>query len=320
MSSLLKYEKQIGLHMAYKHDYDKILTRLTVILSRMNDGEALSVKELAEEFNVSTKTIQRDMNERLISFPIYQENKKWKMADGFKLEKTTSIEDAIVLDIIDKMTESIGTGFYSKAKKLLSKIKNDDFNPIYAKLDIEDITDKLKEIQLLESAIKDKKVINCIYNFETYSHELSIKPLKIVNFEGFWYLVALDSRNDVLKKYYLKNITQIKLLDETFSTSSKIDELLEQSISIWFQEDKEPFVVKLSISSEIAKYFKRKPLSKNQIIESIYEDDSMDIIIKITHEMEILPIIKYWIPHMKVLEPKWLNDKLSQELKEYLKN
>ena len=87
--------------MAYKHDYDKILTRLTSILSKLNEGESLSVKELSGEFNVSTKTIQRDFNERLISFPIYQENKKWKMGDGFKLEKTTTIEDAIVLDIID---------------------------------------------------------------------------------------------------------------------------------------------------------------------------------------------------------------------------
>ena len=44
--------------MAYKHDYDKILTRLTIILSRLNDGEALSVTELAKEFNVSERTIQ----------------------------------------------------------------------------------------------------------------------------------------------------------------------------------------------------------------------------------------------------------------------
>jgi len=29
--------------MAYKHNYDKILTRLTIILSRLNEGEVLSV-------------------------------------------------------------------------------------------------------------------------------------------------------------------------------------------------------------------------------------------------------------------------------------
>ncbi|MDF1883684.1 DeoR family transcriptional regulator, partial [Sulfurimonas sp. SAG-AH-194-C21] len=120
--------------MAYKHDYDKILTRLTVILSKLNYGEALSVKELAKEFNTSDRTIQRDFNERLVSFPIYQENKKWKMQDGFRVEKTKSLEDEIVLDIIEKITEGIGGNFSTKAHKLLSKIKNEDFNPIYTKL------------------------------------------------------------------------------------------------------------------------------------------------------------------------------------------
>lgn len=306
--------------MAYKHDYDKIFTRLTSILSKLNEGESLSVKELSGEFNVSTKTIQRDFNERLISFPIYQENKKWKMADGFKLEKTTTIEDAIVLDIIDKLTESIGTGFYSKAKKLLSKIKNDDYNSIYTKLNIEDISDKLKEIELLESAIKDKKIINSIYDFEKYKKEVSIKPLKIVNFEGFWYLVGLDARNDILKKYYLKNISSIKLLNETFITTSKIDELLKHSVSVWFQEDNEPFEVKLHISKVISKFFKRKPISPNQIIESLYDDGSMDIVLKITHQMEILPIVKYWLPDIKIIEPIYLKDKLNNILLKYLNN
>jgi len=59
--------------MGYRHDYDKILTRLTTILSRLNNGEELSVKSLAEEFNTSERTIQRDFNERLRTFPIYQE-------------------------------------------------------------------------------------------------------------------------------------------------------------------------------------------------------------------------------------------------------
>lgn len=306
--------------MAYKHDYDKILTRLTNILSRLNDGEALSVKELSEEFNVSTKTIQRDFNERLISFPIYQENKKWKMSEGFKLEKTTTIEDAIVLDIIDKLSESIGTSFYSKAKKLLSKIKNEDFNPIYTKLNIEDISDKLKEIQLLETAIKEKRIIDCIYDFEDFSKEIAIKPLKIVNFEGFWYLVGLDARNDMLKKYYLKNLSSIKLINENFTTSSKVDELLQNSISVWFQEKSEPFEVKLHISKIISKFFKRKPISPNQMVESLYEDGSMDIVIKVTHEMEILPIVKYWLPHMKVVEPQWINEILQKDLEKYLQS
>ena len=123
--------------MPYKHDYNKALTRLRIILQRLNDGEALGTKELAEEFNVSTRTIQRDFNERLIShYPIYQENKKWKMQKGFRIEKIRDIEDKIVLNILEKITDEIGGNFSHKAKKLLQKLKNEDFNHIYTKLNL----------------------------------------------------------------------------------------------------------------------------------------------------------------------------------------
>jgi len=304
--------------MAYKHDYDKILTRLTVILSKLNDGEALSVKELAKEFNTSERTIQRDFNERLVSFPIYQENKKWKMQDGFRVEKTKSLEDEIVLDIIEKITEGIGGNFSIKAHKLLSKIKNEDFNPIYTKLNIEDISDKFSDIQILETAIKEKKEIKCFYDDERHDvYSTTIQPLKIVNFEGFWYLVAL--RDDILKKYYLKNISHPKITDVTFETDSELNTLLDKSISVWFQRDIEPFEVKLFADKPATKFFKRRPLS-TQKIDSLNSDGTMEFTVTITHEMEILPIVKYWIPHIYVVEPKWVQEIIHEDLTKYIDN
>ncbi|MGD9553421.1 MAG: helix-turn-helix transcriptional regulator [Arcobacteraceae bacterium] len=305
--------------MNYKHDYDKILTRLTNILSRLNDGEALSVKALADEFNVSTKTIQRDFNERLIAFPIFQENKKWQMQEGFKLEKSTSIEETIILEIIEKMSENIGGQFFSKTKKLLQKIKNDDYNPFYTKLNLEDISDKFEEIQKLEIAIKSKKSIMCQYTIND-TIKIKINPLKIVNYEGFWYLVAIDTKHNTLKKYYMKNISVIKSTDESFQITQKIDDLLENSISIWFQEDIEPFEVKLFIDSTITKYFHRKPISKTQIIEKEYANGNLEIKLMITHEMEILPLIKYWLPYIKIIEPIWLSDILHEQINLYYKD
>ena len=304
--------------MAYKHNYDKILTRLTTILSRLNEGEILSVKELAEEFQKSTRTIQRDFNERLKDFHIIQKNKKWKMKDGCRIEKTKSLEDEIILDIIQKLTEGIGGSFSTKAHTLLSKIKNEDFNPIYTKLNIEDISDKLSNIQVLECAIKEKRELESIYDNERYKpYKTVLKPLKIVNFEGFWYLIAMH--NEVLKKYYLKNISQLKLLDRTFEVGDDIETILENSLSIWFDQDREPFEVILYADVKAAKYFKRRPLT-TQSINSVHSDGTMEFSIKITHEMEILPIIKYWIPHLFVLEPKEIRELVEEDLKVYIQN
>jgi len=303
--------------MAYKHDYDKALTRLRVILQRLNDGESLGVKELAVDFGVSTRTIQRDFNEKLVaSYPIYQENKKWKMQDGFKIEKIRDIEDKIVLDIIEKITDSIGGNFGSRSKKLLEKLKNDEQSPIYAKLNIEDISDRLEDINLLENAIKSKCEISCQYVYEGGRYDTTLQPLKIVNYEGFWYLIAL--RKDEIRKYYLKELSNINLTDTSFDVDTKIDELLDNSISIWFNQYNDPFEVKLFATKVAAKYFKRRPLPTQSTL-SLNEDDTMEFIVKITHEMEILPIIKYWIPYLHIVEPKWLKDIVKDDLENYLK-
>ncbi len=61
--------------MPYKHDYDKTLRRLNTIIVRLNNGDSLSVKELAEEFNVSIRTIQKKQGQfpPLNSFQIFQD-------------------------------------------------------------------------------------------------------------------------------------------------------------------------------------------------------------------------------------------------------
>jgi len=304
-----------------KHDYDKTLTRLISILSKLYEGESLSVKALAEEFNVSERTISRDFNQKLVaSFPIYQDKKLWKMRDGFKLEKSTSIEDIIVLGIIEKLIEGAGTKFASKAKGLLSKIKNDEFNPIFTKLNLEDIGDKLEVVQLLESAIKSKQEIECLYEIKKNKIlKAHVKPIKIANFEGFWYLLVQDIHNeDKLKKYVLRNISKIKILDKKFEVDTKVEESLNNALSAWFNNENEPFEVKIHISSEATKYFERIPISPTQIIESIYDDGSKDIVIKITHEMEIIPLVKYWVPHLKIISPLSIQEIVENDLRAYL--
>ncbi|WP_373072184.1 helix-turn-helix transcriptional regulator [Sulfurimonas sp.] len=299
-----------------KHEYDKILTRLINILSILNDGEQPTTKELAERFNVADRTILRDM-ERLSSFPIYKDSKRWKMQDGFKLEKNNSFEEEVVLGILEEFSSSIGGKFSIKAHQLLDKLKNDELNPIYTKLNIEDIGDKFDEIKILEDAIKNKNILECIYDDEfNEPYKEILKPLKIVNYEGFWYLVALDE-DDYVRKLYLKKVSNIKVKDEVFKTSTKIDEMLNDSISIWFQSDREPFDIHLYVGSDIAKYFRRKPLP-TQKLHSVNQDGSLEIIVTITYEMEIIPIVKYWMPHLRVIEPKWLDDKIAEDVREFL--
>jgi NAD-dependent SIR2 family protein deacetylase len=67
-----------------KNKYDPALTRLASITQRLYEGATLTKQQLAIEFNVSQKTIQRDMNERLHNIPIIQERGiGWKLDSSF---------------------------------------------------------------------------------------------------------------------------------------------------------------------------------------------------------------------------------------------
>ena len=35
----------------------------------------------------------------------------------------------------------------------------------------------------------------------------------------------------------------------------------------------------------------------------------------ITHEMEIIPIVQYWMPNMRVIEPEWIHDQIMENIK-----
>lgn len=306
--------------MGYKHDYDKTMRRLTVILQKLYEGKSLSVTELAEEFGVSTRTIQRDFNDKLIQFPIIKDGKKWKMRDGFHLEKLKSVEDQLVLDMLEKLSENLGNSFAQRAKSILSKIKNPVVSPIYTSLGIEDIGEHIVDINLIEQSIIEKSILTCKYRIDSKVYDIGLKPLKIANFEGFWYLIALDSRNNILKKYHIKSMSNIIVLDKKFTRSKELNESLQNAINIWFSIENEPFDIVLHVDTDIAKYFQRKPISKSQIISSINsQDGSIEITLKITHEMEIIPIILRWIPYIRVLEPEWLREDIMKKVEVYSK-
>lgn len=53
-----------------RHSYDKAMYRLTTILTMLGNGERVRPPELAQEFGVTVRTIQKDLFERLAQLPI----------------------------------------------------------------------------------------------------------------------------------------------------------------------------------------------------------------------------------------------------------
>ena len=280
-----------------------------------NNVHGMTITELSKELDVSTKTIQRDLYEVLNDFGAIKEGRTWKINPKLTQDSLASNEK-LILGILDEMAKGAGGIFYSKAHSLLSQVTQQLEHPIFANINGEYLEEKnIALFEQIEKAIKQKVEIK--FDYENYNFH--VKPLKLAFFDGFWYLLALDIKNDkeTFKKYHLKTIKNIQTLDKTFEIPQIVEDRLRYANSVWFNLD-EQFVVKLFIDKSIKKYFERKPL-RGQSINGVDRDGSIEIEIKLTHEMEIMPLIFWYIPFIKVLEPQWLADDVKERVQGYLK-
>lgn len=301
--------------MPYKHDYDRKLFRRTQIIAKLTNGAKLTHKALAEEFNVSTKTIQRDFYSLVTLYPIHKVGRAWKLQDDYEIQEQLSIEDDLTLKLLLQASKSFDESFQENSSRLLSRISENISSPIYTKIELENISNKIDIIHLIENAINKSKQLTFTYSQDNREFDVTVNPYKIVNFDSFWYLVTQS--NKILKKYYLQNITNVRTLDSNFRKSKKIEELIANAINIWFN-DENKFEVELLINKKIIKYFNRKQLSNTQKIKKKDEDGNMIVSLEITHENEIIPIIKYWLPNVKILKPSALNEKIKKEISNFL--
>ena len=285
---------------------------------RINDIAVLisnkpySISELSEKLGVCTKTIQRDLYDVLAKNGAIKKGRMWSM-DKTEAKDNLDQEERTIINILDNISKTMGTNFYSKAHVLLEQITSQLNHPILTNINNEKLDEKdFANFELLENAIKEKRLVECEYN----GFKFKIKALKLAMFDGFWYLLFLDvGKNDAFKKFHLKSIANIKVLDDKFEIETKIEGRLKNINSAWATLDK-PKTTRLLLAPQIKKYFERKPHAK----QSIYGQDpdgSVIIDIEYTNIMEIKPLIYYYIPFIKVLEPKELADVVKDEIGEY---
>lgn len=289
--------------------------RINQIYSMLkNNTHGLTITELANELNVSTKTIQRDLYEVLSDLGAVKEGRTWKIDPKLENDDLNSNE-RLILGILDEMAKSAGNVFYSKAHSLLSQITQQLEHPIFTNVNAEYLEDKsIVLFEQIEKAIKDKNEIK--FDYENYNFH--VKPLKLAFFDGFWYLLALHVKKnkEEFKKYHLKTIKKVEVLSTKFEIPALVEERLKFANSVWFNLD-EQYSVRLFIDKQIRKYFERKPLRGQSIIGED-KDGSIEIEIKISNNMEIIPLILYYIPYIKVLEPQHLADEIKDIVQGYL--
>ena len=302
-------------------DYDKKIFRIWAIVNKLDGRREVTTRELAEEFNVTYRTIQRDI--QLLStagFPVVTaERGHHAFLEGFSLKRMEiSGEEASLLSFLHEIAKTLGSNFEESFKSILKKVLAKECDsPFYFKVpDGMKIDKDFSFVKDMELAIEESRKINLFYVKPDGGKKLKIHPLKIMFFDGFWYLLARIDSKEWIVKLRLDNIRDVDVLDEYFEEPKNLKTLLDESVNIWFSEKRDKKVV-LKIDKEAARYFVRKKYFPLQKVIKENRDGSIVVETRVNDYREIIPNIMRWIPEVKVVSPEELRKEIKNTLAKY---
>jgi predicted DNA-binding transcriptional regulator YafY len=292
----------------------QLAERLATLMQRLANGECLKIDEdLAKEFCVNTRTLQRDFSSRLAFLPLE------KTGQGYSLDprylgslSPKDIRDFAALAGVSGLFPALDDGF---VRDLFDRRLADTLSihgPAY-----EDLQQRKTEFRKLQEAISARRHLRFSYqNAEGKRKEVEAQPYRLANVAGIWYLFAVDVADEKPKSYAFARLNSLACLDRTFTLDKEIAEMLAQEDSQWLKQEKTEAVLKVSAS--VAVYFRRRPLIAQQKTVKELEDGGLIVSGKFAHPNQVLPIVRYWIPHVRIVSPEGWQKEMEAELQGYL--
>ena len=296
-----------------RQGHETLVYRLTEMLVKLNRGELLEPRALAEEFRVDLRTVQRDLNQRFAYLDLVREQGRYRMNPAVLGRLTTKdIERFAMASGTASLFPTLSHAF---VRELL---REDQPSPLLVRgHHFEDVAEHAATFAVLSKAITDRRLVRFDFsgklNGSTKTYD-DVAPYRMLNQKGVWYLAAVH--NGRLKTFGFSRVRDVLIKASSFEQSPDIKHRLEADESLWQSET--VLRVVLAIAAPAAHYFQRRNLVPNQVIETVANDGSLRLVASVGHPNEILPIVRYWIPHLRIIEPAPLQAELEAEISRYV--
>jgi predicted DNA-binding transcriptional regulator YafY len=198
------------------------ISRLFQIIYLLLEKKSITAGELAERFEVSVRTIYRDIDALCqAGIPIYASQGKGggiSLVDNFVLDKSLFSEreqDKILLSL-----QSLSALQYPELDEVLSKLSGifKRSNVSWIEVDFSDWgSDKSKKevFSLLKDGILEQRVITFSYfNSNGEKSNRKIEPFKLLFKHKDWYLQGYCLGKEALRTFKINRITNIHITEE----------------------------------------------------------------------------------------------------------
>lgn len=286
---------------------EKLAQRLSHILALLHQGDRIDKHELAQYFQVDVRTIERDLNERLYGIAERNEAGQWQLAYNAR--------STIPANRLHSYARMSGTEELFPASDLGYLIKQletpETERAIYVQpSSYENLRSKSALFISLQSAIQNKQ--ECCFIYKEKSRD--VQPYKLVHKFGVWYLAAVEEGK--LKTFSIALIDLLNV-DENrcFEPQRGHLEQIDSKDDIWFTS--ESTKVTLRVAANIAHYFTRRNLLPDQQ-HRLDQGGTLLVTAQISHINQLLPVVRYWLPNVRILQPAEWHEDLLESLRQAL--
>ncbi len=294
------------------------LYRTIEILKRLNESKKLCVTRLAQEYEVSDRTIRRDfelIRELFGDFmskegECYQAYKKVLLDDVLHATDLMTLANIVNLFGVTQKESLIS----EKTKALVDKamlvyeFKSRPFEGV----------DNHEIVKKLEHAIKFNKEIRISYRVERFTNKSNFQPYKILFLNENFYMIGENIGKNSVEFRRVAMIEDIEVKSKTFIPQADIVAFIKKVQTPWANFGKQEIIVKLRANKEIRRYFRMKKYLPSQKITKEYKNGDILLEYAVTHYHELEELVIKWLPKIEVISPQKFKKSLQRRLKQKL--
>jgi predicted DNA-binding transcriptional regulator YafY len=287
-------------------------------------GKSACKESIMVQYEIKERTFQRYIKELKEHF---QENliKIDKMC--YRLKSVESLKGFLanhdiqnIVDLYTMINPNILTILDEDEKKLVNKLQ--DKNKEIYQVDQEpfELFNNQNILDAIKFAIKNRRYIDITYQLEHPIVFTMLKPFKIVFSQGNWYLATHDSNEELNGGFRWLRISFIKHVErhtKTYHKDTKLLQFINHFQTIFSLYDVPTYKVIVDVNLSVKRHFERKKFLQSQKIVR-NDERHFQLSFEINNSMELLPLIKKWLPHLTIVEPNFLKEELKRQLEESL--
>ncbi|MCU0848444.1 MAG: transcriptional regulator [Spirochaetes bacterium] len=315
-----------------------LLSRIQFIDARIRDGKYPNSRKLAEEYEVSERTIHRDIDymRDMLGCPIeYNKNKRgYYYAEPFFSLPSVQIteKELFAFCVAEKALEEYrATPLYDTLAKVYKKLTENLTDEITANFswlnpDISFIQQSTTIItpsiwETISTALYTHSVLDASHRKAgaTKSTKRLIEPYHMAIYEGEWYLIGYCRLKKETLIFAISRFESVKRLNETFvkPETFNINEYLGSHFGI--TRENENYQVKVKFNSTAAPYILERNWSCDQTIDK-NKDGSIILTFKSNSIKEVKRWVLSWGSTVEVISPNELVLDIYNELKLMIEN